>query len=149
MTVHPPDDPRRPIGDEWRGGRNPKRSGSYGAIALGSLGCLCGEAILGGQLWFAPGWANDWFGGRVSIFDVWSTGMATVVFMLQVTAVVGLGALLGLVLDRFEGTRRHAGLAFWACLLAGATLALVTFPAFRQSAYDSAVAMWPDGYNPH
>jgi hypothetical protein len=76
-------------------------------VAVVSLGY---ELMAGFALGFAPGRANGWPGG-LSIHRVWSAGMTTLFFVIQMTAGVGLGALIGLRLCRWSAGHRFAGMA--------------------------------------
>jgi hypothetical protein len=118
---------------------------TYRIVALGTLAALGAEVYFGLALGFAPGWANGWPGGH-SIYRVWSAGMTVILFMIQMTVGVGLGALIGLLLSRSSAGRRFAGLVFSFWLLTCTALTVLTCSWAYCGIYDSTLAMWPNGY---
>jgi len=114
---------------------------------LFAIACLIlvAEAVVSFPFFFAPGWANGWPGG-LTIHRVWSTWLTITIFVMLVSAGLGLGSLISLVAGAFPLGRRNAReilgtwMVVWTVLCAG-TCAW----AFMQI-YASTLEMWPNGY---
>ncbi len=116
-------------------------------IAGWSLLALASEVFVSFGFAFNPGWANAWPFG-FTIYNVWSTGMSIVFFLLLVTAAVGTGAVTGAVCSHFGVGLRHGRAVFAGWLVCSCVLALMaSIWAFREI-YASTLEMWPNGYNP-
>jgi hypothetical protein len=120
---------------------------TWTAIVVLSATAFIFMAMTGFSLSFAPGWANGWPFG-LTIQAVWSTGMAVVVFLLLMTAAVGVGAAVGALYAEpsSEGRRGRAVYAVWllGCAIGALGMSVYTFTAI----YDETWRMWPNGYNP-
>lgn len=114
-------------------------------LAFGALAALGVECYIGLALGFAPGWANGWSGG-LSIHRVWSAGMTVILFAIEVTVGLGLGALISLLLCRFPTGRRYVWLMFGIWLWASTALAMLICLQFYRVTYASTLKMWPNGY---
>ncbi len=118
---------------------------TFWMIALGALVALGPEFYIGFALGFAPGWANGWPGG-LSIYRVWSAGMTFVLFVIEVTVGLGLGALISLLLCRYLKGCRYAWLIFGIWLWVCTALAMLNCMHFYRMTYASTLKMWPNGY---
>ena len=106
----------------------------------------CG-IFIGIPLVFSPGWANGWPFG-LTIYTVWSVGMACEFCLLSITAAVGGGAIAGALGSHYGiglryGRAVYAGWLVFACLF----VAWAARGAFNEI-YASTLEMWPNGYNP-
>lgn len=117
------------------------------AIAGWSLLVLEGEGFLGLVLAFSPGWANGW-PFRLTIHPVWSTGMSVLLFLLLVTAGVGIGAVACAGCQRFGIGPRRARVLYMIWLACSAILAALASHWAFGVIHASTREMWPDGYNP-
>jgi hypothetical protein len=118
---------------------------TFWMLAVVALAALGAEFYIGFALGFAPGWANGWPGG-LSIYRVWSAGMTAILFVIEVTVGVGLGALIGLLMCQFPAGRRHAWLIFGVWLVACTAVAVLNCSRFYRDVYASTLQMWPNGY---
>jgi hypothetical protein len=118
---------------------------NYGMVALAASGAFGAELVFGFQFWFAPGWANGWPGG-FTIYRVWSAGMTAYLFIALMTAGIGSGALIALLLSHFSPVRRRAALAFCAWLVLWTGLTAFTCAIAYCEIYASTLQMWPNGY---
>src|SRR4051812_46991768 len=116
---------------------------TFGMLAIGALAALGAELYVGFALGFAPGWANGWPGG-LSIYRGWSAGMTAVLLAIELTAGLGLGALMSLVLCRFPMGHRHVWLCFVVWLIACTALAVLNCSWLYRDIYASTLEMWPN-----
>ena len=119
----------------------------WNRIVLGALCSLLVEFWLGFPFYFAPGWANGWPG--LSIYEVWSAAMASFLFVMMMTAAVGLGAAVGSLCAWCGIGLRHGRLAYTAWLIGAAVLTTLTSLSFYESARAATLEMWPNGYPGH
>jgi hypothetical protein len=116
------------------------------AVAGLAGAALAAECFVGFGLWFAPGWANQWPGG-LSIDVVWPAGMTAFAAVMLMTAAVGVGASLAAGYQYWSGhSLGRSAIALWLAVTAVITVAASAcwFASLRAS----ALAMWPNGYNP-
>jgi hypothetical protein len=107
----------------------PSADGMLARVSLIALGL---ELLTGFGLGFNLGWANDWPFG-LSPDQVIGAVMTTILFAIQVTLAIGLGALIRLLLSRPSKSRRYAGAVFEVWLLACISLAVLNCSWFYRS----------------
>ena len=103
------------------------------------------DILFGFQLVFAPGWANQWPFG-LSMYVVWSTGMALLVFVLLMALAVAFGAFVAHACTSTPS--RYATLLYVVWLLMAAALIHILCVWVYQDAHADALKMWPNSYPP-
>jgi hypothetical protein len=120
-------------------------SADYGRIFFLGFAVFGAEVVGSFGFFFAPGWANGWPAG-LSIYQVWSTWLTLVLFVMLITIGVALGSLVSLCCSLLPRGRRHAGnlLVSWMVIWAILTAVICAW-AFREI-YAATLEMWPNGY---
>ena len=105
------------------------------------------EVFLAFPFCFSPGWANGWPFG-LTIHTVWSSVMASLISLMFMTVMIGLGGAIGSIWLRHPSGLRYAERAFVAWLALGTLSALIIGWRAYRLLYADTLEMWPNGYNP-
>ena len=124
---------------------NPLTAKSCGSLLAVSCLALLGEAVVSFPFFFAPGWANGWPGG-LTIYQVWSTWLIVVLFLMLMTVGVGVGSFVSLLANVFPAVRRHSGSVFGILMAVWSILSVATCSFAFMEIYASTLEMWPNGY---
>ncbi len=113
------------------------------SILVCAFFAIIGELVLSFPFAFSPGWANGAPG--FTLYQAWTIGVSSFLFVFIVTVGVGTAALVAYTLCRFRRTLQFATPVFVGFLAFVSTFAAV-FCAFAfRSVYESAFAEWPNG----
>ncbi|SIO62652.1 hypothetical protein SAMN05444166_7110 [Singulisphaera sp. GP187] len=111
------------------------------------LSALMLEAWIGVSLYFAPGWANGWPFG-LTIYRVWSGGMAVIGCLMFVTLAAGIRAAICPLRLRYLGEFRFAWLVCRAWLMVCAIATAILGMVIYRTLIAETLKMWPNGYHP-
>jgi hypothetical protein len=123
----------------------PLSPAKYGLLFVVSCSALLAEAVLSFPFYFAPGWANGWPGG-LTIYRVWSTWLTITLFVMLMTAGVGVASLISLLACIFPGGSRHSSKVLTILIAIWAILSVTTCSWAFSAIYSSTPEMWPNGY---
>jgi hypothetical protein len=123
----------------------PLTPANYRQLFVLSCAAVGAEAGASFPFFFAPGWANGWPCG-LTIYRVWSTWLSITLFVMLMTAGVGVASLISFLACIFPGGRRHAGKVLAILIAIWAILSVTTCSWVFSEIYASTLEMWPNGY---